>query len=106
MAHRKWKETKLQPDTDGPGNLLGCCLLSFHILWAILCPQAVVSDQSDLKLLSMCVLSKHHLIFGSGALDRSLAGMKLIWKICKCLERRGAAHNEIKQTAPRLHSVD
>ena len=43
MAHRKWKETDLPPDTDGPGNMLGCCLVSFHFLWAILCPQAVDS---------------------------------------------------------------
>ena len=35
MAHRKWKETKLQPGTAGPGNMLGCCLLCFHFLWAI-----------------------------------------------------------------------
>ena len=45
MAHRKWKETKLQPGrTAGPGNKLGCSLVSFHFLWAILCPQAVLSD--------------------------------------------------------------
>ena len=30
MAHRKRKEIKQQP-----GNMLGCCLLSFHFLWAI-----------------------------------------------------------------------
>ena len=42
MAHRKWKEAKLQPGTAGPGNRLGCCLVSFHFLWAIQCPQAVV----------------------------------------------------------------
>ena len=41
MAHRKWKETKLQPGTAVPGNMLGCCLVYFHFLWAILCPQAV-----------------------------------------------------------------
>ena len=41
MAHRKWKESKLQPGTAGPGNMLVCCLVSFHFLWAILCPQAV-----------------------------------------------------------------
>ena len=44
MAHRKWKDTKLQPGTAGPGNMIGCCLFSFHILWAILCPQAVLSS--------------------------------------------------------------
>ena len=28
-AHRIWKETKLQPGTAGPGNMLGCCLVKF-----------------------------------------------------------------------------
>ena len=41
MAHRKWRETKLHPDTAGPGSMLGWCLISFNFLWAILCPQAV-----------------------------------------------------------------
>ena len=41
MAYRKWKETKVQPGTAGPGNMLGCSLVSFHFLWAILCPLAV-----------------------------------------------------------------
>ena len=41
FAHRKWKETKLQPGTGGPRNRLGCCFVSFHFLWAILCLQAV-----------------------------------------------------------------
>ena len=35
MAHRKWKEIKQQPGTAGPGNMLGCSLVSFHFLWAI-----------------------------------------------------------------------
>ena len=35
MAHRKWKEAKQLPDTAGPGNMLGCCLIFFHFLWAI-----------------------------------------------------------------------
>ena len=35
MAHRKWEEIKQQPGTAGPGNMLGCCLLPFHFLWAI-----------------------------------------------------------------------
>ena len=41
MAYRKWREIKLQPGTAVPGNMLGSCLVSFHILWANLCPQAV-----------------------------------------------------------------
>ena len=36
MVHRIWKETKLQPGTAGTDNMLGCCLNSFHFLWAIL----------------------------------------------------------------------
>ena len=36
MAHRIWKETKQQPGTAGPGNMLGCCSVSFHFLWVIL----------------------------------------------------------------------
>ena len=32
MAHRKWKEAKQEPGTAGPGNRLGCCLISFHFL--------------------------------------------------------------------------
>ena len=35
MAHRKWKEAKQLPRTAGPGNMLGCSLISFHFLWAI-----------------------------------------------------------------------
>ena len=35
MAHRKWKEAKQLPGTAGPGNILGCCLISSHFLWAI-----------------------------------------------------------------------
>ena len=36
MDHRKTKETEQQPGTAEPGNMLGCCLNSFHFLWAIL----------------------------------------------------------------------
>ena len=35
MAHWKWKETKQQTGTAGLGNMFGCCLISFHFLWAI-----------------------------------------------------------------------
>ena len=35
MPYRKWKECKQQPGTAGPGNMLGCCLIYFHFLWAI-----------------------------------------------------------------------
>ena len=41
MAHRKWKETKQEPGTAGPGNMLGCCLVSLHFLCYILCSRSV-----------------------------------------------------------------
>ena len=41
IAHRKWKETKQQPGTAGPGNMLGWCLLSLHFLCYILCSHSV-----------------------------------------------------------------
>ena len=55
MAYRKWKETKLQPVTAGPGIMLGCSLVSIHFRWAILCPQAVGVDlrQQTVDLLTM-----------------------------------------------------
>ena len=56
MAHRKWKETKLQPGTAGPRNLLGCCLVSFHILWSILCPQAVDLPQVKTQRIRIVIL--------------------------------------------------
>ena len=41
MAHRKWKEIKLQPSMLLGPAVPGCSLFSFHFRWAILCPQAV-----------------------------------------------------------------
>ena len=38
---KKWKDTKQQPGTAGSGNMLGCCLISFHFLWAILSTSTV-----------------------------------------------------------------
>ena len=43
MAHLIWKETKQQPGTAGPGNMLGCCLTSFHFLLAILSASTVAT---------------------------------------------------------------
>ena len=40
-AHRKWEEIKQQPGTAEPSNMLGCCLNSFHFLWAILSTSTV-----------------------------------------------------------------
>ena len=36
MAHRQWKETKLQPSLLSGPAVPGCSLLSFHFLWAIM----------------------------------------------------------------------
>ena len=44
MANRKWKETKQHPGTAGPGNMLGCCLVSFHFLWGIILCAALSDD--------------------------------------------------------------
>ena len=41
MAQRKWKETKQHPSLLPGPAVPGCSLVSFHFLWAILCPQAV-----------------------------------------------------------------
>ena len=41
LPHMKWKETKQQPCTDEPGNMLGCCLVSFHFLWGKLSTRTV-----------------------------------------------------------------
>ena len=35
------QETKQQPGTAGPGNMLGSCLVSFHFPWAILSTSTV-----------------------------------------------------------------
>ena len=42
MANRKWKETKQLPSMLSGPALHGCCLVSFHILWAILSTSTVV----------------------------------------------------------------
>ena len=35
MAHRKWTEFKQQPSMLPGSAVPGCCLVSFHFLWAI-----------------------------------------------------------------------
>ena len=52
MAHRKWKETKQQTSMLPGPAVPGCCLVSFHFLWAILCPQAVLVMQKPLNIWS------------------------------------------------------
>ena len=41
LPHRKWREIQQQPGTAGPGNMLGCCLISFHFLWGKLSTRTV-----------------------------------------------------------------
>ena len=41
MAHRKWKEIKQQSSMLPGSAVPGYSVVSFHFLWAILCPQAV-----------------------------------------------------------------
>ena len=43
MAHRKWKQTKQKPSLLPGPAVPGCSSVYFHFLWAILCPQAVVT---------------------------------------------------------------
>ena len=42
MANRKWRETKQQPGTAGPGNMLGCCLIYVRFLWGKLSTRTVL----------------------------------------------------------------
>ena len=44
MVHRKWKETRQLPSMLPGSAVHGCSLVSFHFLWAILCPQAVCPE--------------------------------------------------------------
>ena len=52
MAHRIWKETKQERGTVGPGNMLGCCLISLHFLWAILSTSTVQGWEIESRGLS------------------------------------------------------
>ena len=66
-----WKETKLQPGTAGPGNILGCCLLSFHLLWAILCLQAVYGQRLGFVTFDSVVPLSDRFCLGSWKLGRN-----------------------------------
>ena len=44
MANMIWKETKQEPGTAEPDNMLGCCLISFHFLLAILSMSTVLKS--------------------------------------------------------------
>ena len=56
MARRKWNETKQQPSLLPGPAVPGCSLVSFHFLWAILCPQAVEVKMAIFycKIISSC----------------------------------------------------
>ena len=51
MAHRKLEEVKQEPSMLPGPAVPGSCLISFHFLWAILCPQTVLSQPSYLPSL-------------------------------------------------------
>ena len=57
IAHRKWKETKLQPGTAGPGNMLGSRLVSFHFLSVILSTSTV--DLRGLPFMTSALRCRH-----------------------------------------------
>ena len=59
MAQRKFKETKLQLGTAGPGNILGCCLIFFLFLWGKLCPQAVHGPFYTFIIMVVIRLERH-----------------------------------------------
>ena len=61
MSHRKWKETKQLPGTAESGNMLGCCLVSFHFLWAILSTSTVYGS-SLVRSILMNLCCQHDFI--------------------------------------------
>ena len=52
MAHRKWIDTKQLPDIAGPGNMLGCCLISFHFLCFILSTSTVMFSSLSFHIVA------------------------------------------------------
>ena len=71
LPHRKWKETKQQPDTAEPGNMLGCCLISFHFLWGQTIYVHCTISEKDLSRLCLklgwkSTLSKSSVVGGRG----------------------------------------
>ena len=62
MAHRMWKETKQEPGTAGPGNMLCCCLIYFHFLWAILSTSTVQIMKSSGSQVPLCSSGKGGLV--------------------------------------------
>ena len=58
MSNRiSWKETKQEPGTAEPDNMLGCCLVSLRFLWAILSTSTVqVGTISKFRWYSYVIL--------------------------------------------------
>ena len=61
-----WKETKQQLRPPGPNNILGCCLVSFHFLWAILSTSTVQKQVSIVKIVCVKSMRKQE---GNGPID-------------------------------------
>ena len=55
-------ESKQQPGTAEPGNMLGCCLNYFHFLWAILSTSTV----------HLCLMYQRYQLTGNRKLSRQL----------------------------------
>ena len=58
MAHRKWKEIKQQLSMLPGPAVPGCCLVSFHFLWAIL-STSTVEDSKNIKLQWHSFVGRH-----------------------------------------------
>ena len=97
LAHRKWKETKLQPGTAGPGNMLGSCLVSLHFLWAILYPQAVQDVSSEMRL------GFDDLDFKCSTLYPTLPGLMGIWQKRLDSWARGTSQIKVNPTQVSAH---
>ena len=99
MAHRKWKEAKQLPDTAGPGNMLGCSLVSFHFLWAILCLQAVEGHLGIPKTVILIILSSV-ILSGRLCIPRTLLAM------LRTIQRHMASsYTDVACVGSFLHSV-
>ena len=90
IAYRKWKETKLQPGTAGPGNILGFLSISCGP-----CPQAVDgSFPLNFKIAHLQLKTRVPSSFGrippdEGHLARLDVDAKIGWRIGRRLYRSG-----------------
>ena len=90
MAHGKWKETKQQPSMFPGPAVPGCCLVYFHILWAILSTSTVqclhpsigvpsASSDDNLAWRHFVIDSPIHRVFSSSPLHFS----RLLASLCQ-----------------------